>query len=206
MLKMAIRNQYSFYHVLSANTMIVKPLEEVLAFFEETPEKNYLEFNRLPEGEENIIAPWYIYYHFLHIYDKRTNLGNQFDWYFCKIQKKLGIKRKLEFKYKGLVYAHLTHDCLKYILHYLKKNPKFFNSLRTCNIGEEFFFQNIIATSPFKEYVINDNKIYTKWTEGGVAKFLIEKDLDEILKSNCLFARKYNEKSRELIRRLDVYK
>ncbi len=159
----------------------------------------------LKDDYRTLIEPWYIYYHFLHLYDKRTNFGNQFDWYFCKVQKRLGIRRNLSFQYRGLIYSHLTKDFIDYVFKYMKQNPKFFRSLKTCNIGEEFFFQNIIDDSPYKNTVVNEHKIFTKWTEGGVAKFIADEDYEDIVNSDCLFARKYDENSKELIKKLGSY-
>jgi len=207
MLKQARKNKdYEFYHILSANTILTKSLTEVLSFFEADPHKNYLDMVALEGEYETLIEPWYIYYHFLHLYNKRTNWGNQFDWYFCKVQKRLGIRRKLSYKYRGLIYSHLTKEFMDYVFDYLKKHPSYFRVLKTCNIGEEFFFQNIIADSPYKDTVVNNHMIFTKWTEGGVAKFLDDNDYHDIVNSEYLFARKYNENTVSLIEKLGSYK
>lgn len=196
---------YDFYHILSANTILIKPLDKVLSYFEANEDKNYLEMTPLEGEYKKLIEPWYIYYHFLHLYDKKTNWGNQFDWYFCKLQKKMGIRRKLDYNYKGLVYSHLNKGFVSYVFDYLDSHPSYFTNLKTCNIGEELFFQNIISGSLFRDSVVNDHKIFTKWTEGGVAKFLTEDDIDEIKNSDCLFARKYGPNSKSLITRLSTY-
>ncbi len=198
-------NEYDFYHILSANTILTKPLEEVLSYFEANLDSNFLQMTPLEGEYKKLIEPWYIYYHFLHLYDKRTNWGNQFDWYFCKLQKKIGIRRKLDYDYKGLVYSHLNKKFINYVFDYLKEHPRYFANLKTCNIGEELFFQNIISNSPLKDSIVEDNKIFTKWTEGGVAKYLTLEDYEDIDNSDCLFARKYNCNSKELIEKLCSY-
>ena len=131
--------------------------------------------------------------------DKRTKFGNNFDWYFCKVQKRLGIRRKITYRYKGLVYCHLTKSAAEYVLQYVKNNPKYLKNLKLCNIGEEFFFQNILMYSPvFKNTICPEHLIYTKWNEGGVAQFLTKDDLEEIMKDKYLFVRKFGEDSEEL--------
>lgn len=197
------KGTYSYFHVISANSFINRPMQDVVRFFEESNNKNFLETVDLEEDDkEKILEPWYIYYHFLHIYDKRTDFGNNFDWYFCKVQKRLGIRRKTTYKYKGLVYCHLTKATVEYVLEYVKKNPKYLGNLKLCNIGEEFFFQNILMYSKFKDSVCSNHLFYTKWNEGGVAQFLTEEDYEEIMKEKYLFVRKFGDGSEEVFNRI----
>ena len=200
LLKQALqKGQYSYFHVISANSFINRPIKDVAYFFEESGNKNFLEVIDLDEDDKDrVIEPWYIYYHFLHLYNKRTKFGNNFDWYFCKVQKRLGIRRKTAYKYKGLVYCHLTKEAVEYVLDYIKKNPGYFGNLKMCNIGEEFFFQNILMYSKFKDSIVPSHLFYTKWNEGGVAQFLAEDDFEEIMKDKYLFVRKFGEGSEEV--------
>jgi len=193
------RGEYSYFHVLSANSFINRPMREVISYFEESGRKNFLEVVDLEEDDkEGVLEPWYVYYHFLHIYDKRTDFGNNFDWYFCKVQKRLGIRRKTRYKYKGLVYCHLTMEAVEYVVDYVKKKPRYLGNLKLCNIGEEFFFQNILMYSKFKDSIYPSHLFYTKWNEGGVAQFLTEDDYEEIVKENYLFVRKFGEGSEQI--------
>lgn len=204
LMKMALKNgEYSYFHVISANSFINRSMQDVVRFFEESGKKNFLEVVDLDEDDkERVIEPWYIYYHFLHLYDKRTKFGNNFDWYFCKVQKRLGIRRKTTYKYKGLVYCHLTKEAVEYVLQYVKKNRGYLRNLKMCNIGEEFFFQNILMYSPFKASVYPSHLFYTKWNEGGVAQFLMEEDWEEIMDEKYLFVRKFGERSEGVFERI----
>ncbi len=71
-----------------------------------------------------------------------------------------------------------------------------------CNISEEFFFQNIIMYSPYKDTVYNDHLTYDIWNSGGVAQFLTESDYDKIQSTGCLFARKFGAGSEKLYQML----
>lgn len=206
--KANMTEEYSYFHIISANSFINRPMKEVIRFFEQSGEKNFLEVIDLEEDDKRkILEPWYRYYHFLHLYDKRTKLGNNFDWYFCKVQKRLGVRRKITYKYKGLVYCHLTRNAVEFILEYIKKNPQYFRNLKFCNIGEEFFFQNILMYSHFKDNIYPNHLFYTKWNDGGGAQVLTEDDWEEITKDEYLFVRKFGEDSEvvfEKIRREKV--
>ena len=205
LMKQAMKTgNYSYFHVLSANSFVNRPMREVVRFFEESGNKNFLEVIDLEEDDKDrILEPWYIYYHFLHLYDKRTKFGNNFDWYFCKVQKRLGIRRKITYKYKGLVYCHLTKEAVEYVLQYVKNNPRYLGNLKMCNIGEEFFFQNILMYSKFKDSIYPNHLFYTKWNEGGVAQFLTEDDYGEIMREKYLFVRKFGEGSEEVFEHIN---
>lgn len=201
LIKEALKNgQYDYFHIISGNSFITRPIGEVAAFFEKTPDANYIQMDDLDEIDvDHAIDPWFIYYHFLHWYDKKTEFGNNFDYYFLKVQSRLGIRRKLRFRYHGLFYSHLSRPFIDYALEFVEKNPWYLRQLKTCNIGEEFFFHNMIMDSPYKDTVKNTSLFYNKWSPGGVAQFLTEEDYDILMKEDYLFARKFGEGSEELV-------
>lgn len=204
LLKEAMKaNKYQYFHLVSANSFVTRPMKEVLDYFEQDAEKIYLEIIDLDEvDKDRVIEPWYIYYHFLHLYNKRSSLGNNVDYYFCKIQKRLGIRRKLHFRYKGLVYCHLPLAAVEYVFRFMKDNPGYFRRLKTCNIAEEFFFQNILMNSPLKERICPSHLLYDKWDAKGVACFLSEEDYPKLKEDKYLFARKFGQGSSSLFERI----
>lgn len=195
-------DQYDYFHIISANSFITKSIDDVLSFFEQNEKNtNYVQVIDLDEDDKNrVIDPWFIYYHFLHIYDKRTEKGNSFDKLFEKIQRKLGIRRKTRYRYKGLLYAHYTREFVEYALRYIEERPEYLRNLKMCNISEEFFFQNILMYSPFKNTIYNNHLIYDVWNSGGVAQFLTEEDYFKIKSGEYLFARKFGKESEKLFK------
>ena len=192
-------DNYDYFHILSGNSFITRPMREVLEFFENSPETNFIQMDDLDViDKDGTIDPWFIYYHFLSIYNKKTKLGNNIDYYFVKIQNRLGIRRKTRYKYHGLFYSHLTRSFIDYALDYAKKNPNYFRNLKTCNISEEFFFHNIIMNSPYETTVHNNHLFYNKWNNRGVAEFLTKSDYNILMSNNYLFARKFGMESIEL--------
>ncbi len=195
--------KYDYFHIVSSNSFITRSMDEVLAFFSQDKEMLYMECVDLDKDDkDHVIEPWYIYYHFLHLYNKRTSFGNNFDYYFCKVQKRLGIRRRLHYRYKGLVYCHLSLKAVEYVLDYIEKNPSYLKQLKTCNIGEEFFFQNILMYSVFKEKICPSPLLYVKWDERGVANFLTEEDYCTLMREDYLFARKFSKESYSLFERI----
>ena len=201
LMKEALRKgSYDYFHIISANSFITRNISEVLDFFEQGEmNTNYVQVVDLEEDDKDkVIDPWFIYYHFLHIYDKRTEKGYAFDKFLEKVQRKLGIRRKTRYKYKGLLYAHYTREFIEYALEYVKAHPRYFWNLKMCNISEEFFFQNILMYSPFKDKIYNSHLLYDVWNSGGVAQFLTESDFEKIKSGEYLFARKFGQGSEKL--------
>lgn len=200
MLRKAVqRKPYDFYHLISADSFVTRPMKEVLSFFADNPDKSYVEVIDLQkEDSSGVIKPWYQYYHFLHLYNKRTAFGNWLDSTLCRLQKKAGIKRKLNYRYKGLFYCHLTQEAAQYVLSYVEKNPGYMRNLKFCNIGEEFFFQNLLMDSPLAAKVIPVSLFYCKWNSGGVSQNITEDDKESILNHQYLFARKFGLESEKI--------
>ncbi len=193
---MAKKNGYDYYHVISANTFVtVNPLE-FNAFFEEHSDVSaFMECISFKGTEsESDLRRWYEYWHYPHIYDKKGKhhvFWDNVEYYGIKIQKKLGLKRSVDFDFKGFVYCHLRKDTVEYVLDYLKKNREYYRKIKYCHVGEEFFFQNIIMNSGYSSAVHKDNLIYDDWSpERERPAILVKKDLNEIMTSGSLFARK----------------
>lgn len=75
---------------------------------------------------------------------------------------------------------------------YLLAHPKYRRQLKSCNVPEEFFFQNIIMYSSFRETVCNNSLIFSKWIGNSPNPEVIdERDFDNIAASGAVFARKF---------------
>jgi len=75
----------------------------------------------------------------------------------------------------------------------LEENPQFKKQFEYTSCSDEHFFQMIVMNSHFKNDVINNNLRYTDWSGGGSSpKTLTIKDYDNLIKSDRLYARKFN--------------
>ena len=180
-------DDYDYYHIISANTFITKPYSEFDDFFNKHQKDNFIEI-------ENVSDDYFVnrfkYYHFLHIYNLKTPVGLIIDRLVVKIQKTFNVTTKRIFNFKGYIYCHLNKKFVNYVLEYVQNN-KYINSLKTCDIPEEFFFQNIIMCSEYKDNIINDSLIYSIWN-GNLPnpKTIDINDITKILSDNSFFARK----------------
>lgn len=88
-----------------------------------------------------------------------------------------------------------------------RKAIRFFNHV---NVPDENFFQTVLMNSPLRDSVVNDHLLFARWQEGANHPDLLGvDDLDEVLASQALFARKFDsdqdpEVLDELERRVDA--
>jgi hypothetical protein len=136
--------------------------------------------------------------------------------------------------YTGSNWLALTNPCVRYILKYVKENPRYISFFRLCRQPDESFFHTIICNSGFKlanadislaslvgeaepdgQYskLCGLTLTYTKCSKTGSPKVLVEDDFEEIRKElnffsyPQLFARKVESgSSAELLGLIDSFR
>lgn len=203
MSKAAEKGGYDFYHILAGNTFLSSSYDNFDNFFFLHKDENFMEI--IPVDDR--IRARYEYYYFLHLYDGKSERGKKLTERILRIQKKFNIKNtSRSFSYRGYFYCHINKSFAEYTLDFIKNNGKYIKSLKTCNIPEEFFFQNILMNSVYKDSLKNDHLIFDRWTgTNGSPEELTEKDFDEIINSGKLFCRKIGKSSEKLVDKLDAY-
>jgi hypothetical protein len=81
---------------------------------------------------------------------------------------------------------------VKYILDFLKENPDYMKLFSTVLCSDEHFFQTILLNSPLKTQIINDNLRYINWDNPSYPSILSINNINDVLESQCLFARKFD--------------
>jgi hypothetical protein len=124
--------------------------------------------------------------------------------------------------YHGSAWWALTRDCVEYILDFVASNARFCSFFEHTFCPDEIFFHSIVKQSPFALRLTHDFEAapdqteyfqsnehgchYIDWNTPSptMPKVLDPEDLDKLLHSKSLFARKINEQqSAELIARLE---
>ncbi len=97
----------------------------------------------------------------------------------------------------------ITTDCAKYILKSIHEKSPIVNYFNYVWGSDEFFFSTIVYNSSFKEN-IKENLHFVKWDNviDGHPETLEEKDYNEIINSEKIFARKFDKDHDEKIIRL----
>ena len=120
--------------------------------------------------------------------------------------------------YHGSMYWSLTAGCVRFILAFLNENPGFIDLHRYVFAPDEIFFHSIVKASPFAETIVHDFERgtcvdpvhhanhYIDWAGRRRRENLTldEGDLQDLLASEALFARKFHqERSRRLLDLID---
>lgn len=110
--------------------------------------------------------------------------------------------------YGGSAYFCLPKNHVSYIIEYLKDKPDILDFFRHTFALDEIFFQIIIMNSPLRETVVTDNLRYIDWSMGGPhPSFLTMADVDKLLNTSKLFARKFDvELDEKILNFIDSHK
>src|SRR5829696_6595426 len=92
--------------------------------------------------------------------------------------------------YRGFAHWCLSRECLEYVA---TRNPELTRFFRWSSSPDEMYFQTLLMDSPLAETLVNDDLRYVDWSEGGASpKVLSTHDLERMLRSSALFARKFD--------------
>ena len=180
--------------LISGQDLPIKKNSERQAFFEKHPQTQFLEFNELPVswwGAEQGIERLKYYY---------LKSDNRF---IQKISAKLVhwqkkfklVNREISFKpFAGANWMNLTHEAVSYILSYTAKHPDYLKRFRFTHCADEIYFQSILLNSEFGSNCENNTLRYFNWRKGPeFPRTLRMDDMKDILLSEALFARKFDE-------------
>lgn len=208
LLRLAMQDESNgYFHMLTGQDILIKPLTELYQFFDANSERNYLSY-----GKDQMLNPQkgYLlglnrsqYYHLFDLINYRGNMFHrQVEKYFVKAQQLFHIKRKWPFPnyYQGSGWFSLNRMAVTEIMEWLQANHKV---VEYTFAPDEVIFQSILLNSKTDYHVINDNLRLILWNnqgEVGSPVILTEQHFAQIKSSHCFFARKiYPVKSKRLI-------
>ena len=202
LLKQALKGKYDYYHVLSGADLPIKPKEKIQQFFEENNGKEFIHFGTKQYQQD--IQQRYNVYHFF-----SKQLGRKRDkkiWvdletYSLAAQRRFHIdriKKKTFSFYGGANWCSITSGLAAYAV---RNYPKYKRAFWATQISDEAIWQTIVMDSPFREnlYIAGfDNNYnaclrYIDWNRGTPYVFQ-NGDFDELMASDCMFARKFDAK------------
>jgi glutathione synthase/RimK-type ligase-like ATP-grasp enzyme len=99
--------------------------------------------------------------------------------------------------YAGSMWWIIDDYSMRYILDYVKNNPEYTAFHKKTFAPDEVFFHMILLNATdekVRERIVNDDKRFIKWKdiESAHPEQLEEKDLEDIRRSDALFARKFD--------------
>lgn len=210
LLRAASFGHYAYYHLLSGADFPLKRIEDILSFFDAQEGREFVHFSS-PELSPQDRDRFCVYHPFQELCT-RNRLLEKIEWQLVQLQKRVGIDRvknkNLKFA-KGANWFSITDSLAQFILSHKKEIKKRYAFSRCC---DEIFLQTLVINSPYRE------KLYQKTFDDDYLAILREidwkrgepytwqkEDLEQLLSSKCLFARKFDsEKSKELIEQLSA--
>jgi hypothetical protein len=105
----------------------------------------------------------------------------------------------------GSMWWCLTRECVDYIDRFVQQNPAYLRYFKTVFIPDESFFQSIVSNSPFKDRIVSDDLRYADWDNPNPSypRTLETTDFDRLVASSKLFARKFDDRSLDLLDLID---
>ena len=196
LIKAALENktEYGYLHLLSGSCLPIKAENEIYDFFNNSHKIEYVQCEDLQQKFFDRIK----YYRFFQNYNnKMIRIINRL---LIKVQKIFHINRinkSKKYSY-GSNWFSITSDFADYVLQHISEIQRTF---KYCKNADELFLQTILINSPFISKLYHDsdsnhqNLRFIKWPEIGDASHpitLTSNDLNELLSSKCLFARKFD--------------
>lgn len=211
MLEQSVKEAYDYYHFLSGADLPIKCNTAIQAFFEKHNGKEFIHFGT-QQYQQDIQQRFNVYHFFT------RQLGRKRDkkfWvnaetYALAVQRRLHIdrtkKRDYTF-YGGSNWCSITNAFACYAV---KNFPRYLKGFYFSQISDESIWQTMVMDSPYRQNLYHDRfdndygacLRYIDWKRGTPYVFRKE-DFEELMASNCMLARKFDEKTdREIVEQI----
>lgn len=206
LLKAAIssESEYDRYHLISGMDLPIKSQKYIHEFFDNN-NKEYIEFDF---RSIDLYASRVRYYYLLQNIIGRNsglfiNILSRIQDVTLRFQKRFKLERKQYMQlYKGTNWFSITDSLARYVVS-MEKNIK--RQFKYTFCADEIFLHTIIQQSPYKVNIVDDSLRLIDWKRGGPYTFC-KNDFEEIIKSEKIFARKFDEKiDKEIIDMIVAY-
>lgn len=201
----AVRNKkYQYVFLLSGDCLPVRKTDEIERFLMDNQGKQFIALDQSKGYSERVRYK----YPLNSIFYKRDK--TIVEKIITQIRIRLGLLKKnpeyhkLPQLYKGTNWFTITGELNEFILNYLDENPWYLNAFRESLCSDEVFFHTIIFNSKYKKdiYQLNNESTipfkalrYIDWETGPeYPRVLNSSDFKKIKQTNCLFARKFDDK------------
>ncbi len=186
-------DEFDYYHLITGSDYPIQTLDSFKRFFENCNNQNFIEYFPLPRKtwvNEGGLARLKYFWIGNNIFDIRKK--SKITFMLLKIQRKIGLNRTFRFfegaLYGGGTYWSLSKDAIDVIKPYIR-NSRFIHAFMFSHCAEELFFQTILINNHVK---CNNNSLRFMVWEGLAEspKVLDETDYQQLISSNCVWARK----------------
>ncbi len=94
----------------------------------------------------------------------------------------------------GSLHWTLSREAAEYLVNFVEANPAYDRRFRLTFASDEVYVQTVLANSPLKDRLVDNDLRFLKWPTIGAASpsVLTQADLPRILASDAAFARKFD--------------
>lgn len=196
------KKEYGYINLLSVSDYPIKSAAEIHQFFSKNPDKIWMEY--LTEDSEwwHKIKTRVTKYHL-------TDYNFKGSYALSTLLNKFFPDRvapdNLVFVGKSQ-WLTITEEAARYIIYYLRDNPKVKKYFKLTWGADEVLIQTILYNSHLKDKIVNNNLRYTDWSEDKDSpKLLTMADAEKLKNSPHLYARKFDMAiDREILDYLDT--
>ncbi len=180
---------YDYVNVISAQDFPIKSPESIYQFFLQHKGAEFITCDFI-EGDWSDVASRIEEYHLINWrVPGKFRLG--------KLLTRILPARVFPLNYDIVGRANwftLSADAARYAVRFLQEHPELVRYFKFCWGADEFIFSTVLYNSHFKSR-IRENMVYVDWNNDGHIghpKMLTSADIDNLRKSDKLFARKFD--------------
>lgn len=181
-----------YFYFLSGQDYPIKNIQTIEDFFNHNREKNFLTYSELPNKDwKNGGLHRFNRFHFIiskNRYIRR--IVNTVNFFLPRRVMPYSLK-----PFGGDFYIGLSRKSAEYVMNFIDSHPKYIRFFKYSYIPEEMFFQTILLNNPsVAEKTESKTLTYADWSKpkGPYPAIIQSSDLDNLIKSDCLFARKFD--------------
>ncbi|WAC13619.1 beta-1,6-N-acetylglucosaminyltransferase [Dyadobacter pollutisoli] len=180
--------EVDYINLLSGSDYPLKNPDEIHVFFQEHKGQNFMEYQLVMEEWTEAITRLTEYH--------LTDYSFPGKYFVQKWMNRLLPSRQMPehpVPVGRSQWMSITLDAARYIIEYLRSHPGLVSFFRHTWAPDEIIFQTILYNSGFRDKMVNYNLRYIDWQNGKASpEILKESDLEKLLNSGALFARKFD--------------
>lgn len=186
---------YDYISLMSGQDYPIKTPDQMQQFFEDRKGKLLLKYRAFTgEWEEGMNRV-----NRYHLTDFRFKGQFFLERMINKVIKRTNQPPGMKFYGSSMFWA-ITPEAAEYVLNTVDRNTRMKRFFKFSWAPDEFLFQTILLNSPFAELVVNENCHYYKHPPRTPSpKTFLMEDLEDILSSDRLYARKFDMKLEPLL-------
>ncbi len=220
-LREIIKSEIKFDRIvlLSGMDYPIKSQKEILQFFTDNKDKNYITFQPFPVDVLNYGGIDRIEHYSINMmkkrytylpkkYCKELNFKGRFVNSFLGLMQAMMPARRFPADvkpYYGSQWWNITGETALKVIDYLDKHPNYIKYHKYSLLPDEMFFQSILLSFESIHELVNDNLRFLEWDHTGSHPSMLGlQHLPQLQSSKALFARKFEQNS-EILDNIDTY-